>query len=290
MQRTVFYLLTVVFALTHQVGCYAQSPEGKASQPESASQATEQSLSEVVKAAQASFQQGDYSKAEELATAAIAQQPKNARLHMLMADIRFIAGDIPGAIESYDNVIKFQPESKPFLWQRGLAHYYAGKFQDGKAQFETHQTVNSQDVENAVWHLLCAAKVENLDAARKKLIPIERDTRVPMKEIYELFAGRLKPEQVIEVAQAETQNKLPLYYANLYIGLYHEMLGQEKLARQFIGAAVDQSPGTKNNLMMQLARIHQELRASPAGRHTAEPKIRPNTEDNKKKRTDNNDE
>ncbi len=290
MQKTVFCWLTVVFALTHQVGCSAQSPEGKTSQPESASQAAEQSLSEIIKATQTSFQQGDYSKAEELATAAITQQPKNARLHMLMADIRFIAGDIPGAIESYDNVIKFQPESKPFLWQRGLALYYAQKFEDGKAQFETHQTVNSQDVENAVWHLLCAAKVENLDAARNKLIPIQRDTRVPMKEIYELFAGRLKPNQVIEVAQAESPNELPLYYANLYIGLYHEMLGQEKLARQFIGSAVDQSPGTKNNLMMQLARIHQELRDRQAGPHTAEPKLGRTTENKKDKKTDKNDE
>ena len=56
---------------------------------------------------------------------------------MLIADIRFVAGNIPGAIESYNKVIELQPESKPHLWQRGLALYYAEDFEEGKLQFES---------------------------------------------------------------------------------------------------------------------------------------------------------
>ena len=82
-----------------------------------------------------------------------------------------------------------------------------------------------------------------------------------MKEIYELFAGRISPEQVVKVAAAETRNDLPLYYGHLYLSLYHEMSGQPELAAQSIDLAVKQSPDTKNNLMLQLARIHQQLRA-----------------------------
>jgi hypothetical protein len=74
------------------------------------------------------------------------------------------------------------PEQDPHHWQRGLCYYYAEEYEKGKAQFERHQTVNSQDVENAVWHFLCAVRAPggNLAAAQKELIPIEGDGRIPI--------------------------------------------------------------------------------------------------------------
>ena len=264
MRWSILLLIFVFSVSANQVSCCGQAPKTDPDQKKSADPPTQPAIGQLIAAAQSNFQQGNYAKAEELANAVIVRQPNNARIHRLTADIRFIAGNIPGAIESYDKVIELEPESKPYLWQRGLALYYAGNFKEGKSQFESHQTVNSQDVENAVWHLLCAANVDNLEDARKKLIPIERDSRVPMKEIYELFAGRLSPEQVIQGATAETKNELPLYYAHLYIGLYHEMLGEQDSAAQSIGLAVKKSSDTKNNLMLQLARVHQELRAASA--------------------------
>ena len=260
MHRKVLSLLFLAVLATTQV--YGQNEQGSDKSTDSNSEPT---FRELAIGAVNNFQRGDYAKAEELASAGLLRQPQNQRLHMMLADIRFISGNISGAIDSYDKVISLQPQSKPYLWQRGLALYYAEKFKEGKSQFETHQTVNSQDVENAVWHLLCASKVDDLESARKKLIPIEGDTRVPMKEIYELFAGRMKPAQVIEVAESEQQNQLPLYYAHLYIGLYHEMLGQKDESKSSIDLAVKQSPDAKNNLMLQLARVHQQLR-SPATR------------------------
>ncbi len=72
--------------------------------------------------------------------------------------------------------------------------------------------------------MLCASHVEGLDEARKKLIPIQFDSRVPMDEIYELFAGRMDSEQVQAAALAPTrtdeQQQTQIYYANLYIALF----------------------------------------------------------------------
>lgn len=83
----------------------------------------------------------------------------NERLGELRASIfqqrgekRFIEGNIKESIEDFDAVIELRPDRDPYHWQRGIAYYYADRFQEGKEQFERHQTVNSQDVENAVWH------------------------------------------------------------------------------------------------------------------------------------------
>ena len=82
------------------------------------------------------------------------------------------------------------PGQEPYHWQRGLVHYYAGKYKAGRKQFEVHQTVNTQDVENAVWHYLCVAKTDGVAEAEKHFIKITSDRRVPLKQIHALFAGK----------------------------------------------------------------------------------------------------
>jgi lipoprotein NlpI len=182
--------------------------------------------------------------------------------------ICFAAGKMAESVSSYDEAIRLQPAIEPRLWQRGLALYYADRFDDGKKQFETHQSFNSQDVENAVWHLLCAARLSDVETARKKLIPITEDTRVPMSQIYEMFAGRMTPEQVLERAEKTTatirqgseDHKLQLYFAHLYTGLYHEMLQDPVAAKASLKNATEINPLGKTNFMGQVARVHLMLR------------------------------
>src|SRR6266853_660464 len=57
-------------------------------------------------------------------------------------------------------------------------------------QFELHQTVNDNDVENAVWHYLCVARLAGVEKAHASLIRIQRDSRVPMMAVYALFGGK----------------------------------------------------------------------------------------------------
>ncbi|MEO6033702.1 MAG: tetratricopeptide repeat protein, partial [Verrucomicrobiota bacterium] len=70
----------------------------------------------------------------------------------------FKLGQIKESIADFDKFIELVPHQAPYLWQRGIACYYAGRFEDGRKQFELHQSVNSSDVENAVWHFLCVAR------------------------------------------------------------------------------------------------------------------------------------
>lgn len=183
----------------------------------------------------------------------------------------FYAADIPASAAAFDQVIARSPEAMPHLWQRGLVLYYAERFAEGRTQFERHQTVNGNDVENAVWHFLCVARIDGLDAARKELIPIIGDTRVPMREIHALFAGSGTVQAVLHAADADGMptegERDQLCYAHLYLGLYHEIAGDVARARRHMRhAAIDYR---MDHYMGRVAQVHVKLRGwqdpEPAG-------------------------
>jgi hypothetical protein len=72
----------------------------------------------------------------------------------------FRSGRVAESAAGFDKVAKLAPDYAPQLWQRGIALYYAGRYRDCRAQFESHRTVNPDDVENAAWHFLCVARAE----------------------------------------------------------------------------------------------------------------------------------
>ena len=215
-----------------------------------------------------SFREGKYKAAFKNCSELCQLEPNNLNYQMMLGDISFAAGQMDACVAAYDKLIELQPSLEPRLWQRGLALYYAKKFEKGVQQFETHQLVNTQDVENAVWHLLCAAKISNVEAGRKKLIPISEDRRVPMSQIYEMYAGRMTPEQVLTIANQTSpsveldseQHRLQRYYAHLYIGLYYEMLENEQASLDSMKKAAELNPLGKTNFMGQVARVHLQLR------------------------------
>ncbi|MEN9573823.1 MAG: hypothetical protein RL514_1678 [Verrucomicrobiota bacterium] len=186
--------------------------------------------------------------------------PKAQAAWQARGEAYFKLGKIAESIADFDQFLKLVPDQKPQHWQRGISLYYAGRFKDGKEQFEIHQTVNSNDVENAVWHFLCAARADGVDKARKGLIPIEGDGRVPMAQVHQLFAGKAKPEDVLAAAKAapaQTRTGEPLFYAHLYLGIYFEALGDAKQARDYIFKAAERA--NENGYMGDVARIHAEI-------------------------------
>ena len=117
-------------------------------------------------------------------------------------DCRLKAGQMTEAIADFDNSLRRRPEVEPHHWRRGIAFYYAREYQRGVKQFEVHKTVNADDVENSVWHFLCHARIAGIEKARRALIPLEgKDTRVPLMTVYEMFAGRAAPRDVMEEAR-----------------------------------------------------------------------------------------
>lgn len=190
--------------------------------------------------------------------------PLSAREWERRGSNEFLAGKIHDSIRSFESAVKLRPDRKAHLWQLGIAYYYAERFADGRDLFELHQTVNTQDVENAVWHFLCVARLEGVEAARKKLIPISGDTRVPMKQVHALFAGRAKPEDVLAAAEAEKDpnvRKNSLCYAHLYLALFEEARGNQAKSNEHIARAAGEF--RQPHYMGEVARIHSALRGSP---------------------------
>jgi len=171
----------------------------------------------------------------------------------------FYAAKPKESVAAFDRLIAIAPDAKPQLWQRGLSLYYAGDYKEGRAQFETHQTVNSADVENAAWHFICVAKAEGVEAARKVLIPIEGDTRIPMKQVHALFAGKATPDDVLKAAETGGDDRRnQLCYAHLYLGLYFEASGEEAKAKEHILKAANDF--RMDHYMGKCAQVHAQVR------------------------------
>jgi lipoprotein NlpI len=145
------------------------------------------------------------------------------------------------------------PRAMPQLWQRGIALYYAGRYDDCRKQFEAHRTVNPDDVENAAWHYLCVARAESPARAKAALLPVGPDARVPMKQVYELFKGAMTPEQVMSAGGTSLSGQ---FYANLYLGLYYEATGDAARARAALEAAASERFRSSGGYMHMVARVH----------------------------------
>ncbi len=174
---------------------------------------------------------------------------------------QFFRSKFAESVADFDRVISLRPDRANGHWRRGISLYYAGKYEEGIKQFQNYEKVDTNDVENAVWHFLCAARKDGQEKARASLLQIGRDRRVPMMEVYHLFQGKLKPEQVLASAQSpkltKTEQSRALFYAHLYLGLYHDLNGDQKRALQHLTQAAGKYK--VDHYMGEVARVHAEL-------------------------------
>jgi lipoprotein NlpI len=189
-------------------------------------------------------------------TTALESDPQNPQLHIKRGMALFQWGKIAASIDDFDRAERLHPALTPYLWQRGIAYYYAGRFEDGAKQFETDLTVNGHDVEETVWRYLCQAQTQGVDAARRALLPVWDDSRPVMGWVYQLFAGTCQPEAVI--ARYGDAGRRERFYSALYVGLYFQAERNPRRARDFIGLAADMR--VAEDYMGWVAIVHQRLR------------------------------
>jgi lipoprotein NlpI len=245
--------------------------------------------------AEAALKDGNAKEALALAEKAVEQQPKSARARFVrgcaheelrkhaeaVADFdkaieldgklaeaydhrgseRFKLGQVKESLADFDRYLELRPDAKNGHWKRGISLYYVGKFEDGRKQFEGYENVDTNDVENAVWHYLCNARAVGVEKARAAMLKIGKDSRVPMTEVYALYAGKAKPDDVLTAARAGQPSKEQLnrrlFYAHLYLGLYYESEGDKKKALGHITKAADDY--MIGHYMGDVARVHRDL-------------------------------
>jgi lipoprotein NlpI len=254
-----------------------------------------ETVAELQEAARAALRKGDRKAALELASKAVELAPSDAGVYLFrgqlhdagksyaeaVADYSQAIRLDPKAAEAYqlrgiaqfqralpkesaldfDRYLELKPEARPGHWMRGISLYYAGRYDEGRKQFDAYQATDTNDVENAVWHFLCGAKLDGVDKARAAVLKIGKDGRVPMMEVYDLYRGKLEPADVLAAAEAgkvpEAQRAQQRFYAHLYLGLYYDVLGDRKKAEEHLQLAAEKYP--IGHYMHDVARVHLEL-------------------------------
>ena len=223
------------------------------------------SAGELVEQADAALKKGDPAAALKLADQAIAADPKLGVAYDKRGTAQFKLGKIKESLADFDRFIELVPKEGPKHWRRGLTLYYADDFAKGVAQFTTSDKEEPNDVENAVWHFLCNAKVKGLDKARGNMLKVQNDERGPyFMKIYDLFRGTAKPEDVFAAAEAgnvkDDLRKKQRFYANYYVGMYYECVGEPKKSLEYLKTAVEKYP--IGDYMMDVAKVHIQLRSA----------------------------
>lgn len=186
--------------------------------------------------------------------------PKRAAPYDHRGSEQFILGHIKESLDDFDKFLELQPKEAPGHWKRGISLYYAGRYEEGRKQFKDGDKIFADDVENAVWHFLCNAKLQGIDKARAELLKTGQDKRVPMMEVYDLFLGKCKPADVLAAAEAgdvpAELRKQQLFYAHLYLGLYYDTLGDRRKALDHMGLAAGKY---RLGYMGDVAHVHAQL-------------------------------
>jgi lipoprotein NlpI len=248
---------------------------------------------EFIRQARTALEKGDAAAALEAAHKAVAADPKNAKATFVRGEAhaarrqhaeaikdyeatlaldknfhlavdrrggeRFKLGQVDESLADFNAYIKAVPEAEPAHWRRGISFYYAGKYEEGAKQFFDGQGEYGADVENVFWHFLCNARKHGADKARKDLLTLKGpDGRVPMMQVNELLHGKAKPADVIATAEKadlkDTRKNEALFYAHLYVGLYHEAAGDAAKTREHLTTAVERHP--IGHYMWDVANVH----------------------------------
>jgi lipoprotein NlpI len=191
-----------------------------------------------------------------LSASAGAAQPSPDEL-MARADAALLSGRVDEAVQGFDAVVAARPANGPYLWQRGIALFYAGRYTDCRLQFEAHRLVNPDDVENAAWHFLCAAHETSFAAARRGLLPVGPDRRSPMHEVYEMLRGTLTPQAVLDAGKGSVSGR---FYGALYVALFYDAQGDRARARTHIETAAREEFSRAGGYMHAVAVLHARTR------------------------------
>jgi tetratricopeptide (TPR) repeat protein len=242
-----WWVLAVVWS-----GCFGHPPDCGAQDPPP-------SLPSLDRAAEQALRQRDAPRVQELVQQMRAIQSDDVGIELAAGQLLYRAGLIEPSIESFERFVQARPGERPYLWQLGIAYYDAGRFREGAELFEEHRRVNPNDVENALYHWLCIAAEHGVEQATERMLPAPGDTRIPMHEVYQLYAGTGSVEKVLgaveRLAADDPKRVDAMLSANLYIGLWDHAHGRTDDARERFRTAAD-TPRTY--YMADVARVWAE--------------------------------
>ena len=170
------------------------------------------------------------------------------------AEVAFAEGRFADSVGLFDKLIALVPDAAPVMWQRGIALYELGRYDACQRQFASFHAIDREDLENASWLLLCAARASTLSRAREEAVPAGSDPRILRAEVYEMLRGRITPEAL--VAFAHTTADVAHFYVYLYGGLLRDVLGDRGGAIEDLTLAASDRYRDHGGFMNIVARVH----------------------------------
>lgn len=207
----------------------------------------------------------------DAATAKIDGKKGEYAAHSERGDAYFFRGEFAASVADYDRMVILKPDSEASHWRRGIALFYAQKYEAAAKQFDLYHSFDDVDRENGIWRYLCQRRAFGEKKAGEGLLKYKKDDRPPLPQVYRMFAGELTPEKLLEEvakqAQGENERASYLFYAELYVGLYLDVCGKPEAALPHLEKATQSAwprkAGYGPNYMWHVARVHHALLSAP---------------------------
>ena len=139
---------------------------------------------------------------EKVAGRFIKENPNLVRGWSSRGDMRLFLGNFEGARMDYEKMIEIKPALEVSHWRLGIAYFYLEEYEKAARQFEIYHNYDAVDRENGIWRFMSQFKSKGLKTAREGLLKYEKDDRPPYPLLYEMFAGRLPPDEVFTRIEA----------------------------------------------------------------------------------------
>ena len=190
----------------------------------------------------------------------------------------FKRGLVAESLRDFDKVLDLSPSRRPHLWQRGLSLFYEGHFDDAAEQFEQDAAVYKNDAEESIWRWLAQVRrgrlehgltaAQAIDAARQDMLHVDIDERPVMRVAMALFDGSGSVDvlnnaggQLGSDFQSAPEAAHDRFYADLYLGLWHEASeDSDDQARDRIARAIASPYKATGDYMWYVATVHASLR------------------------------
>lgn len=181
-------------------------------------------------------------------------------------DAHFKLGEFAKAVAEYERMVELDPSIEKSHWRRGIAAFYAGRYDKAAHQFEIYNSFDNVDRENGIWRYFSQFKAYGKEKAREGLLKYEKDDREPFPDVYQLFEGKRTPEQILEKLKSaelgDEARKSRSFYAHLYIGLNLAVEGKTAEAIPHLRKSVEnkwaRGAGFGPDYMWHVGRLHYE--------------------------------
>ena len=151
----------------------------------------------------------------------------------------FAKGDYEQAIQSFNEVLRLNPNTPLALLNRGLANLYAGHYSEAQQDFSRYLQLDPTDPYRVIWLYLSRAKAGTDGKDELKTNAAALNLSNWPGPVIQLYLGQSAPEEVLRAAGSDSDQKCEYSF---YVGEYRALRGERPEALALFRSASDACP------------------------------------------------